>query len=452
MKEPADLMRDAADAVKLVSGLLRRGESGEAFRERTRTETWTASESGLLAPALAEESGTAVRIRREGSLLLVARSGAGPEALRDAVREAGRRAGNAPFFKAHRGAAPAGLPAGAQRPDEEEGRTAALAAAFARALPDPRGLALSVEVSRVVTERTVVTPRALLPCGVRTRLVASGTIRRAGSERPFSFQSARPFGEAADALAAALREATRPISGLPPATGPVDVVFSPSAASVFWHEVVGHALEADAGERGSVLSRVKGAAVAPPGLDIVDDPGRSDLPGAYAVDDEGTLARAVPLLSGGVVTGLLSDRRSGAVDTNGHGRTSSYRRPPRVRMANLVACAGEASLDELLDRCGDGIYVRDVASGSADPESGRFILLVSAADAVRRGRRGSPLAAFALTGEILSALASVEETWGSEVFPATGLSVCVKGGDSVPVGGAAAAILVRGLNARVARR
>jgi len=452
MKEPADLMRDAADAVKLVSGLLRRGESGEAFRERTRTETWTASESGLLAPALAEESGTAVRIRREGSLLLVARSGAGPEALRDAVREAGRRAGNTPFFKAHRGASPAPLPSGPPGPDEEEGRTAALAAAFARALPDPRGLVLAVEVSRVVTERTVVTPRALLPCGVRTRLVASGTIRRAGSERPFSFQSARPFGEAADALASALREATRPTSGLPPATGPVDVVFSPSAASVFWHEVVGHALEADAGDRGSVLSRVKGAAVAPSGLDIVDDPGRSDLPGAYGVDDEGTLARAVPLLAGGVVTGLLSDRRSGAVDSNGHGRTSSYRRPPRVRMANLVACAGEASLDELLDRCGDGIYVRDVASGSADPESGRFVLLVSAADGVRRGRRGSPLASFALTGEILSALASVEETWGSEVLPATGLSVCVKGGDAVPVGGAAAAILVRGLIARAARR
>ncbi|HYN41782.1 MAG TPA: TldD/PmbA family protein, partial [Thermoanaerobaculia bacterium] len=343
-------------------------------------------------------------------------------------------------------------PAEVQRPDEEEGRTAALAAAFARALPDPRGLALSVEVSRVVTERTVVTPRALLPCGVRTRLVASGTIRRAGSERPFSFQSARPFGEAVDALAAALREATRPTSGLPPATGSVDVVFSPSAASVFWHEVVGHALEADAGERGSVLSRVKGAAVAPSGLDVVDDPGRSDLPGAYGVDDEGTLARAVPLLVGGVVAGLLSDRRSGAVDSNGHGRTSSYRRPPRVRMANLVASAGEASLDELLDRCGDGIYVREVASGSADPESGRFVLLVSAADGVRRGRRGSPLASFALTGEILSALSSIEDIWGNEVLPATGLSVCVKGGDAVPVGGAAAALLVRGLTARAARR
>ena len=452
MREPSDLVRDAEDAVRLVAGLIRRGESGEAFRERVRTETWTAAESGLLSPAFSEESGTAVRIRRDGSLLLVVRSGAGPEALRDAVREAGRRAGNAPFFKAHRATAPSAPPSTAERPEEEEGRTAALAASLARALPDPRGLSVSLEVSRVVTERAVVTPRALLPCGALTRVVASGTIRRAGFERPFSFQSARPFGEAVDALAAALRDATRPSSGLPPAPGPVDVVLSPSAASVFWHEVVGHPLEADAGERGSVLARVKGAAVGPAGLEIVDDPGRRDLPGTYVVDDEGTLARAVTLLSGGVVAGLLSDRRSGALDSNGHGRTSSFRRPTRARMANLVASAGEASLDELLERCGDGVYVREVAGGSADPESGRFVLFVASADAVRRGRRGAPLATFALTGEILSALSSVDDVWGREVLPSTGLSVCLKGGDAVPVGGAAAAIVVRGLVARTGRR
>ena len=194
------------------------------------------------------------------------------------------------------------------------------------------------------------------------------------------------------------------------------------------------------------------AELAPPGLDVFDDPGRSDLPGAYGVDDEGTLARAVPLLSGGVVTGLLSDRRSFPLDSNGHGRTSSFRRPPRARMSNLVTTAGEASLEELLERCGDGVYVREVAGGSADPESGRFVLLVSSADAVRRGRRGAPLAPFALCGEILSALASIGEEWGNEVLPATGLSVCVKGGDPVPVGGAAAALLVRDLSARTARR
>lgn len=451
-RDPGDLGRDAEDAVRLVSGLLRRGESGEAFRERVRTETWTASETGLLAPAVSEESGTAVRIRREGRLLLFARSGAGPDALRDAVREAARRAGSAPFFKAHRGVAPAPHVPAPEPPESEERRSSALAAALARAFADPRGLTATLEVSRVVTERTVVTPRALLTCGARTRLVASGTVRRAGSEQAFSFQSARPFGEAAEALGAALRAATRPVPALPPPPGPVDVVFSPSAASVFWHEVVGHALEADAGERGSVLSRVKGAAVAPAGLEVTDDPGRADLPGAYAVDDEGTLARAVPLLSGGIVAGLLADRRSGALDSNGHGRTPSFRRPPRPRMSNLVANAGTASLDDLLSRCGDGVFVREVTQGAADPESGRFVLLVAASDAVRRGRRGAPLAPFALGGEILSALAGIDEAWGDEVLPATGLALCMKGGDTVCVGGAAAALLVRGLVARTGRR
>ncbi|HPA52800.1 MAG TPA: metallopeptidase TldD-related protein [Thermoanaerobaculia bacterium] len=453
MREPSELARDADDAVRLVSGLLRRGETGEAFRERVRTESWSATESGLLAPALSVESGTAVRIRREGRLLLVARSGAGPEALRDAVREAGRLAGNAPFFKAHRSSGTSPAERAVERAEaEEEGRSAALAAALARAFPDPRGISATLQLSRIVTERTVVTPRALLPCGARTRLVAAGTIRRSGAERPFSFQSARPFAEAANALALALHEATRPVPGLPPPPGPVDVVFSPSAASVFWHEVVGHSLEADGGERGSVLSRVKGAAVAPPGLDVHDDPGRADLPGAYGVDDEGTLARAIPLLADGVVTGLLADRRSGGVESNGHGRTASFRRPPRARMSNLVANAGHASFGELIERCGDGVLVKEVATGSADPESGRFVLLVSAAEAIRRGRRSAPLTPFALGGEILSALGAIEDVWGNEVLPATGLSICVKGGDAVPVGGAAAALLVRGLVARTARR
>ena len=159
----------------------------------------------------------------------------------------------------------------------------------------------------------------------------------------------------------------------------------------------------------------------------------------------------VECLSGGVVTGLLADRRSGSVETNGHGRTASFRRPPRARMSNLVANAGSASVDELIERCGEGVFVKEVATGSADPESGRFVLFVSAAEAIRRGRRNAPLAPFALGGEILSALGTIEEIWGNEVLPATGLSVCIKGGDAVPVGGAAAALLVRDLFARTAR-
>lgn len=447
-----ELTRDAVDAVRLVSGLLRRGEGGEALRERRHVSSWAVNEAGLLSPSDTEERGTAVRIRRERQTLLVARSGDSPEVLRDAIRDAARRAGNTPFFKSRKPPEP-GSP-GLSLADHagQEARSATLAAALARALPDPRGVTLSLVVSRVSVARAVATPRAMLACGTRVRMEATGSVRRSGAERPFAFQSSAPWNAAMEAFAAALQEAVRPIPRLVPAPGACDVVFAPAAASIFWHEVVGHSLEADGGERGSVLARVRGAAVAPPGLDLVDDPTRADLPGSYTVDDEGTLARPVPLLSGGTVADLLTDRRSGEGATNGHGRVSDFRRPPRPRMANLVASPGTATLDELVDRCGTGLLVREIAGGSADPESGRFVLFVERADVVRRGKTGASVAGFALTGEVLSALGAIDATWGRETAPAWGLGQCMKAGDVVPVGGEAPALLVRNLTVRPTHR
>lgn len=444
-----DLGADAEEAIRLVSGMLRRGEGGEAFRERRQVFSWTLSEAGLLAPACSEERGTAVRIRRERESLLVARPGDGPEALRDAVREAARRAGSAPFFKAVRRLERHGR--AAQPWADDEALTSALAAALAEAVPDPRGLSISLVVSHVTVARAVVTSRAFAHCGVSSWIEASGTLSRSTFQRTFAFQSALPHREAFEKLARAVHEAARPMPHLSPPDGAVDVVLSSAASAVFWHEVVGHALEAEGGEKSSVLARVPGAVVAPPGFDVVDDPGRSDLPGAYAVDDEGTLGHAVPLLSNGRVAGVLTDKRTAGAESNGHGRTSDFRRPPRARLSNLVVSPGRASLSELLKRCDNGLYVRDVSAGSCDPESGRFVLLVEHAETIRRGRPGAPVARFALMGEVLAALRNLDGERGDLAVPSHGLSLCVKGGDPLPVGGEAPAVLIRDLAVRGAR-
>jgi TldD protein len=436
-----EITEDADDAVRIVSGLLRRGDHGEVFRERRTTVAWSASEAGLLQPAHSEERGTAARIRRGREALLIARDGDGPEALRDVVRDAARRAGGSPFFKARPKAA---APAPPREAGEEE-RTAALAAAIARAFPDPRGLSLSLSIARVRVTRAVVTSRALVLCGSASRLVATGLVRRADGTRPFAFQSAATFGNAVDALSRALAEAARPVAAAPPPAGTTDVVLSPAAASVFWHEVVGHPLEAEGGEHRSVLARVPNAVVGPPGLFVTADPTRRDLPGSFDCDDEGTPARPVPLLEEGRVTGLLTDRRTAGGSSNGHGRCSDYRRPPRPRLSNLVVPAGGLPLAALLERCGSGLYVREISSGSTDPESGRFLLVVEAADLVRRGKPAAPVSRFALSGDLLSALRHLEAERGDASLPASGLGLCLKGGDPVPVGGASPAIVLRAL-------
>jgi len=440
---------DAEDAVRIVSGMLRRGEGGEAFRERRRAISWSATEAGLQSPSIVEESGTAVRVSRGKDSLLVACDGDGAEPLRDAVREASRRAGGAPFFKS-KAAGPRADDRGPSGPDEE-GRATQIQAALARALPDPRGFSLTLAIARVTVSRAVVTARAFVPCGEATRLEATGVLRRPGSSRSFAFQSSAPFSAACDALAKALADATRPVPAHRAPEGKVDVVLSPEAASVFWHETVGHPLEAEGGERASVLARVPRAAVAPPGYFVTCDPTRRDLPGSYLADDEGTPARAVPLLDDGRVAGLLTDRRTAGGDSNGHGRCGDFRRPPRPRLSALIVSAGRASRDELLDACDAGLYVREISAGHTDAESGRFALFVESADLVRRGRLGAAVAPFLLTSDVLTALGGLWGEAGDVCAPASGLGLCVKRGEPLPVGGASPAILLRGLTAAPGR-
>ena len=435
---------DADDAVRIVSGLLRRGDHGEAFRERRTVVSWSASEAGLLAPSVAEERGTAVRIRHDPETLLFAREGDGADALREVVRDASRRAGGSPFLKPRLRPAPPAAPTALPAPTDEQ--AAAIASALARALPDPRGIVLSLTVSHVVVTRAVITARGFLACGRSARLVATGAVRRAEATRPFAFQSAAPFPDAAGAFSAALREAVRPVAASLPLRGEVDVVLSPAAATVFWHEVVGHPLEAEGRNGHSVLSRVPRAAVAPAGLFVWDDPGAPDQPGSYVHDDEGSPARRVPLIEDGRVVGLLTDRRTGGADSNGHGRAADYRRPPRPRLSNLFVSPGTATLEELADRCGSGLLVHAISAGTLEPESGRFLLLVESAEAIRRGRPGAPVARFALAGDLLSALRHLDPARGAVSRPAEGLGICVKGGDALPVGGSSPAILLRGLH------
>ena len=82
-----------------------------------------------------------------------------------------------------------------------------------------------------------------------------------------------------------------------------------------------------------------------------------------------------------------------------------------------------------------------------DPESGRFTLFVESAHLVRRGRLGAGLAPFVLTSDVLSALRGLHPELGDAAAPASGLGLCVKGGEPLAVGGSSPAVLLRGLTA-----
>jgi len=66
--------------------------------------------------------------------------------------------------------------------------------------------------------------------------------------------------------------------------------------------------------------------------------------------------------------------RRGEHGTTGNAGRGSYRTPPSVSTTNLVLEAGDATLDELVARAGDGLYVASVAGlhSGVNPVSGTF--------------------------------------------------------------------------------
>src|SRR5439155_12990157 len=94
-------------------------------------------------------------------------------------------------------------------------------------------------------------------------------------------------------------------------------------------------------------------------------------------DGEGSPRRRLPLIEDGRLLTFLFDsrtaRRAGRTTTASAER-SSYRSPPSVGSSNLVVEPGADTLEELVRRAGDGLYVTDVVGlhSGVNPVSGTF--------------------------------------------------------------------------------
>lgn len=143
---------------------------------------------------------------------------------------------------------------------------------------------------------------------------------------------------------AAAADRVRALAALPAAEPPAtscDLVIEPGRAGSFFHELLGHPLEADiVAARASYLCDRFGEAIAPAWLTVTDGPPPSRDGLTAAVDDEGTPVSTVELIASGRVSGVLSDRPTAALAgtrSSGHGRRLDYRHPVIPRMWHTVA-------------------------------------------------------------------------------------------------------------------
>jgi TldD protein len=245
--------------------------------------------------------------------------------------------------------------------------------------------------------------------------------------------------------------------------GTADVVIGAQQVSLQIHESSGHALELDrilgdeanyAGTSFLSVDDIGSRRYGSPAVTITSDPTIPGTRGSFAFDDEGTPARRTRLIDQGLFAATLSNRdaagRSGQQLT-GAARSDGWAYLPVCFSTHVYLEPGQGSLDELLERMGDGFYIDDNRSWSIDNRRWNFQFGTEVAYEVRRGRRGRLLKNFSYGGITPQFWGSVEAVAGPEELRIFGYP-CGKGEPKQWgfLSHAAAPMLVRNLRIGVA--
>ena len=221
------------------------------------------------------------------------------------------------------------------------------------------------------------------------------------------------------------------------AAGEMTVVLGPGWPGVLLHEAVGHGLEGDFNRKGSstFAGRV-GQRVAAKGVTVLDDGTIPDRRGSLNVDDEGHATQRNVLIEDGILRGYMQDSlnaRLCGVKPTGNGRRESYAHVPMPRMTNTYMLAGQRSKEEVVASLKRGIYATNFGGGQVDITSGKFVFSASEAFWVENGKILYPVKGATLIGNGPEAMNRISMI-GNDLALDTGVGVCGKEGQSVPVG------------------
>ena len=235
----------------------------------------------------------------------------------------------------------------------------------------------------------------------------------------------------------AVRQALVNLEAVDAPAGQMPVVLAPGWPGILLHEAVGHGLEGDFNRKGSsAFSGRIGQRVTARGVTVVDDATLPDRRGSMSVDDEGTPGQYTPLIEDGILTGYMQDKlnaRLMGMQPTGNARRESFAHMPMPRMTNTYMLAGQDDPDDILASVKRGIYAVSFGGGQVDITSGKFVFSASEAYLIEEGRITAPVKGATLIGNGPEAMSQVSMI-GHDLELDTGIGVCGKEGQGVPVG------------------
>ena len=259
----------------------------------------------------------------------------------------------------------------------------------------------------------------------------------AGGGGRFDYQALLEGDQIMQYVNDAVRQALVNLDAVPAPTGMMPVVLGPGWPGVLLHEAVGHGLEGDFNRKGSsVFSGRIGERVATKHCTVIDDgtlPGRR---GSLNMDDEGMSTGRTVLIEEGILKGYMHDQLSAKImktAPTGNGRRESYACMPLPRMTNTFMLAGNHDPEEIIASVDKGLYALNFSGGQVDITSGKFVFSTSEAYLIEKGKITAPVKGATLIGDGPEVLHHVSMV-GNDLALDSGIGVCGKDGQSVPVG------------------
>lgn len=235
----------------------------------------------------------------------------------------------------------------------------------------------------------------------------------------------------------AVQQALINLESRPAPAGAMTVVLGNGWPGVLLHEAVGHGLEGDFNRKQtSVFTGKIGERVAVKGVTVID---QGDIPnrrGSLNIDDEGNPTGRTMLIEDGILVGYMQDETNArlmGVGVTGNGRRESYSSVVMPRMTNTFMENGSHDPQEIIESIDKGIYAVNFGGGQVDITSGKFVFSASEAWWVEKGKLQYPVKGATIIGSGSEVLKHVSMI-GNDTALDTGVGVCGKEGQSVPVG------------------
>jgi TldD protein len=219
--------------------------------------------------------------------------------------------------------------------------------------------------------------------------------------------------------------------------GNMPVILGGGWPGVLLHEAIGHGLEGDFNrKKTSVFTDKIGEKIAHSKCTIVDNGTLANRRGSLNIDDEGVESQNTVLVENGILKGYMFDKMNAklmGVQSTGNGRRESYAHLPMPRMTNTYMLAGNDTQDEMIASVDKGIFATNFAGGQVDITSGNFVFSASNAYLIENGKLKHPIKGATISGVGFDALTKISMV-GDDLSLDSGVGVCGKNGQSVPVG------------------